>query len=61
MVRTLDLESSGVELSRIILKDVGLASQILRLANSAMYNRSGRPILSIAHAIVLLGWDRVRS
>lgn len=61
MVRTLDLESSGVEISRIILKDVGLASQILRLANSAMYNRSGRPILSIAHAIVLLGWDRVRS
>ena len=61
MVRTLDLESHCLELARIILKDLGLTSQILRLANSAMYNRSGRPILSIAHAIVLLGWDRVRS
>jgi HD-like signal output (HDOD) protein len=61
MVRTLDLETSGIEMARIILKDLGLTSQILRLANSAMYNRSGRPILSVAHAIVLLGWDRVRS
>ncbi len=61
MVRTLDLESHCLELARIILKDLGLTSQILRLANSAMYNRSGRPIMSVAHAIVLLGWDRVRS
>ena len=61
LVRTLGLESSGIELARIILKDLGLTSQILRLANSAMYNRSGRPILSVAHAMVLLGWDRVRN
>lgn len=61
LVRTLDLESSGIKLARIILKDLGLTSQILRLANSAMYNRSGRPILSVAHAMVLLGWDRVRN
>ena len=61
MVRTLDLETNSRDLVRIILKDVGLASQILRVANSATYNRSGRSIMSIAHAMVMLGWDRVRS
>ena len=61
MVRTLDLDGSSIELVRVILKDLGLTSQILRLANSAMYNHSGRPILSVAHAIILLGWDKVRS
>jgi len=61
MVRSLDLECSSRDLVRIILKDVGLASQILRVANSATYNRSGRAIMSIAHAVVMLGWDRVRN
>jgi HD-like signal output (HDOD) protein len=62
MVRTLDLDGgSSKELVRIILKDLGLATQVLRLANSAMYNHSGRPILSIAHAVMLLGWLQVRN
>ena len=61
MVRTLDLESSSIELARLILKDVGLTSQVLRVANSALYNRSERPIMSAAHAITLLGWDTVRN
>ena len=26
-----------------------------------MYNHSGRPILSVPHAIILLGWDKVRN
>ena len=61
MLRTLDLDSNSLELVRLIQKDLGLMTQILRLANSAMYNRSGRPILSIAHAIILLGWEKIRS
>jgi hypothetical protein len=61
MLRTLDLDGNSIELVRVILKDLGLTSQILRLANSAMYNHSGRPILSVPHAIILLGWDKVRS
>ena len=61
MLRTLDLDGNSVELVRVILKDLGLTSQILRLANSAMYNHSRRPILSVPHAITLLGWDKVRS
>lgn len=62
MVRTLDLDGgSSKDLVGIILQDLGLASQVLRLANSAMYNHSGRPILSIAHAVILLGWLQVRN
>jgi len=62
MLQTLDLDAgSSKELVRIILKDQGLASQVLRLANSAMFNHSGRAIMSIAHAVILLGWLRVRN
>lgn len=61
MTRTLNIESSSLELARVILKDVGLASLVLRIANSALYNRAGRTIMSVAHAITLLGWDTVRA
>jgi HD-like signal output (HDOD) protein len=61
MLRTMDLDGNSIELVRVILKDLGLTSQILRLANSAMYNHSGRQIMSVAHAIIMLGWDKVRS
>jgi HD-like signal output (HDOD) protein len=62
LVRTLDLDGGSCKkLVQVILQDVGLASQVLRLANSAMYNHSGRPIMSIAHALAVLGWLEVRS
>ncbi len=61
MVRTLDLDGgNSPALVRIILRDLGLAAQILRAANSVMYNHSGRPILNVAHATTLLGWLEVR-
>jgi HD-like signal output (HDOD) protein len=62
IARTLDLDggSSGT-LARVALKDLGLTSQILRAANSALYNHSGRPIMSVPHGIVLIGWDTLRN
>ncbi len=45
----------------MILKDLGLSSQILKLGNSAAYNRSERSVIDVAHAITLLGWENVRS
>jgi HD-like signal output (HDOD) protein len=61
LVRTLNLEEgSSKKLVHVVMQDVGLASQVLRLANSAMYNHSGRPIMSVAHAIAVLGWLEVR-
>ena len=59
-VRALDPDGTSAQLTRIILKDLGLTAQILRVANSTFYNRSGRSIMSVAHAITLLGWDTVR-
>ena len=62
MLRTLDTnEGSSKELVRIIHKDLGLTTQVLRIANSVLYNHSGRPILSIPHAVTLLGWLQVRN
>jgi hypothetical protein len=62
LIRTLDLDGGSCKkLVQVILQDVGLASQVLRLANSAMYNHSRRPIMSISHALAVLGWLEVRS
>ncbi|HEX5229156.1 MAG TPA: HDOD domain-containing protein [Bryobacteraceae bacterium] len=62
LIRTLDIEEgSSKKLVQVVMQDVGLAAQVLRLANSAMYNNSGRPILNVSHAIAVLGWLEVRS
>lgn len=58
--RALDPNGAAADLTRIVLQDVGLTSHILRVANSPLYNRSGRAILGVAHGITLLGWDTVR-
>ncbi|MGH9662521.1 MAG: HDOD domain-containing protein [Bryobacteraceae bacterium] len=52
-------DSSGPELTQVILKDVSLTVNVLRSANSALYNRSGKAILSMAHAVALLGLERI--
>ena len=61
LTRSLDPEGASSNLARVILKDVGLTSHLLRVANSSLYNRSGKSIISIAHAITMLGWDTVRN
>lgn len=49
-------------LSNSILKDFALTNKILRLVNSAYYaNRSGERIRTVSRAIVMLGFDAVRS
>jgi hypothetical protein len=58
---SLDPDGASCHLARVILKDLGLTSHILRVANSPLYNRSGKSIGSIAHAITLLGWDTIRN
>jgi putative nucleotidyltransferase with HDIG domain len=52
--------SSAGDLARVIGADQSLASRILRLANSAFYGFR-REITSISHAVVLLGYDTVKS
>jgi HD-like signal output (HDOD) protein len=58
----LDNEDASVQqLANIVLKDYSLTLKVIRAANSFQYNRSGRPILSATHAMVLLGVQSVRN
>ncbi|MHB1214031.1 MAG: HDOD domain-containing protein [Thiobacillus sp.] len=56
-------EREGVnELSNNILKDFALTNKLLRLANVAYYNQvGGGSISTISRAVVILGFDAVRS
>lgn len=58
-----DRESSAAELSRVILQDAAMTARLLRVANSPMYGlgQSGRAISTVSRAVVLLGFDTVRS
>ena len=53
-------EASIQHITNVILKDYSLTLRILRTANSALHNRSGRQIYSISHAVTLLGVELVR-
>ena len=55
-----DQRSSAGDLARVIGSDQALATRILRLANSAFYGFR-REIVTINHAVVLLGFDTVKS
>jgi len=44
-----------------ILKDYSLTNKVLRLVNSAYYNRGGAKISTISRAVVMLGINPVRS
>jgi HD-like signal output (HDOD) protein len=55
-----DEEASLQHITNVILKDYSLTLRILRTANSSLYNRSGRQIHSISHAVTLLGVEAVR-
>jgi GAF domain-containing protein len=47
-------------LANIVLRDYSLTLKVLRTANSFRYNRSGRRVLSVTQAMVLLGVENVR-
>ena len=53
-------DASMRQVTNIILKSVSLSGKLLRTVNSVYFNRAGRPILSISHAVILLGWDTIR-
>lgn len=60
MARVADPKTTVQTISTLIGKDVGLALRVIRTANSARYNRSGRPILTLAHAVALMGMETIR-
>jgi len=56
-----DRESSAAELSRVILQDAAMTARLLRVANSPVYSMAGKGISTISRAVVLLGFNTVRS
>jgi eukaryotic-like serine/threonine-protein kinase len=52
---------SAEQLGASILKDYALTAKLLRAVNSMYASRFGSKIYSVQHAIVILGFDRVRS
>ena len=56
-----DAESSVGDLAQIILQDSTMTARVLRMANSAYYNPGGRSISTVSRAIVMLGFNVVRT
>lgn len=55
-----DPKTSAYDLSRIILRDAPITARLLKMANSALYGRTGR-INTVHQAVVLLGFRSVKS
>jgi HD-like signal output (HDOD) protein len=55
-----DPRTATEKISRMVAHDPVLTSDILRLANSALYRKSSTPIETIQRAIVVLGVDALR-
>jgi HD-like signal output (HDOD) protein len=52
---------SARELSEVILKDFALTAKLLRMVNGLFANRFGGRVYSINQAVLILGFDSVRS
>lgn len=55
-----DRASAGA-LAQVILQDAAMTAKVLKLANSAYFNPSRRSISTISRAIVVLGFELVRT
>ncbi len=56
-----DPDSDAMSLALEVLKDANLTARILRLANSSYYNRGHVKVAVLSRAIVMLGFDVIRS
>ena len=55
-----DNDASSQRLANLVLRDYGLTVKVIRTANTIQYNRTGKPIRSATHAMLLLGSRTVR-
>jgi HD-like signal output (HDOD) protein len=54
-------ESSAAELARVVLQDAAMTAKLLRVANSPVFNPVGKSISTVSRAVVVLGFQEVRS
>ena len=55
------IDTPVAELSHLILQDSSMTARVLRLANSVYYNPAGKTISTVSLAILMLGFNEVRS
>ncbi|GLH73641.1 two-component system response regulator [Geothrix limicola] len=61
LVDLLHRDEAGMgEVARLIRRDLGMASQVLKLANSGHFG-SNRPVVDIGQALAMLGVDSLKS
>ena len=60
MALSADTDASSQRLANLVLSDYGLTVKVIRTANTIQYNRTGKPIRSATHAMLLLGSRTVR-
>lgn len=56
-----DPSSDAMELAQVVMKDANLSGKLLRLSNSAYYNRGAGKISAISRTVVLLGFQTIKS
>ncbi len=54
-----DEEGNSADMAKLIQGDQTLAAQVIRIANSAMYNPTGASMVSLQQAITRLGMKRI--
>jgi HD-like signal output (HDOD) protein len=54
-------DEGSAALSNTILKDFALTNKLLRLVNTAFFGQYGGSISTVSRAVVILGFDRIRS
>jgi HD-like signal output (HDOD) protein len=60
MAISADNDTSSQRVANLVLRDYGLTVKVIRTANTLHYNRTGKPIRSATHAMLLLGIRTVR-
>jgi HD-like signal output (HDOD) protein len=60
MAISVDDATSSQRLANLVLRDYSLTVKVIRTANTLHYNRTGKPIRSATHAMLLLGVRTVR-
>ncbi len=56
-----DDEAPSVELARVILQDASMTARVLKLVNTIFYNPRAQSISTISRAVVVLGFNAVRT
>lgn len=56
-----DDDAPAAELARVILQDASMTARVLKLANSVYYNPHSQQISTVSRALVVLGFNTVRS